>query len=75
MKTLEECLTSDWYKEVIDELIKRKPHIKFTAHANYEAGFLMDSFKARKVVLEDLNSTPPTEEECIQWIKEQYNEH
>lgn len=74
MKTIEQFLTSDWYKNVIAELILLKPHVKFVEHGNYEAGLLMDSFRERKYVLEGMGTSPPTEEECIQWLMEQLGE-
>lgn len=74
MKTIEELLTSDWYQTIITELIQLKPHIKFTQHADYEADLLMRSFKERNYVLEGLDSSIPTEEECAKWLMERYNE-
>ncbi|MGX1827322.1 hypothetical protein ACWIE6_03675 [Paenibacillus taichungensis] len=74
MKTIEQLLTSDWYKNVIAELVQLKPHVKFVEHANYEAELLMDSFRERKYVLEGFGVSSPIEEECVQWIMEQIAE-
>ncbi|WP_128100942.1 hypothetical protein [Paenibacillus sp. DCT19] len=73
MKTFEQFLTSDWYQVVIADLLQLKPHIKFVEHGSYEASLLMDAFKERKYVLEGFGASLPTEEECIQWLLEQYN--
>ncbi|MBR2566578.1 MAG: hypothetical protein IKE29_18450 [Paenibacillus sp.] len=74
MKTIEQFLTSDWYENIIAELVRLKPKVQFVEHASYEASMLMDSFKARKYVLEGFDSSPPTEEECVQWLMEQMEE-
>lgn len=68
MKTIEQFLTSDWYKHITSELVQRKPQVLFVEHASYEASMLMDSFKERKYVLEGFGGPAPTEEECVQWI-------
>ncbi|WP_339836963.1 hypothetical protein [Paenibacillus sp. FSL R7-0272] len=74
MKTIEQFLTSDWYKQVTAELVQLKPMVKFVEHASYESSMLMDSFRERKYVLEGFNGPAPTEEECVQWIMEQIAE-
>ncbi|MCW3792885.1 hypothetical protein OM416_14940 [Paenibacillus sp. LS1] len=71
MKTIEQFLTSDWYKHVTAEIVQLKPQVQFVEHASYEASWLMDSFKERKYVLEGFGVSAPTEEECMQWIMEQ----
>ncbi|MGO4730534.1 hypothetical protein [Paenibacillus sp. 2KB_22] len=71
MQTIEQFLTSDWYKQVTAEIIQLKPQVQFVEHASFEASLLMDSFKERKYVLEGFGVSAPTEEECIQWIMEQ----
>ncbi|PAD30011.1 hypothetical protein [Paenibacillus sp. 7523-1] len=71
MKTIEEFLTSDWYKNVTAELVQLKPDTKFVEHASYEAEFLMDSFRERMYTLYGFGISSPAEEECVQWITEQ----
>lgn len=56
MQTIEQFLTSDWYQNRIAELVQLKPQLKFVEHASYEAPILMDSFKERKYVLEELTA-------------------
>ena len=73
MKTFDQLLTSGWYQAIIAELLQLKPHIKFVEHGSYEASLLMDAFKERKYVLEGFGASLPTEEECIRWLLEQYN--
>lgn len=74
MKTIEQFLTSDWYQALLTEVIQLKPHIKFVDHASYEADFLMTSFKERNHVLHDFNTSIPTEEQCVNWLMELYND-
>ncbi|MFE6078242.1 hypothetical protein ACFVQB_27680 [Paenibacillus sp. NPDC057886] len=74
MKTVEEFLTGDGYQNVVAELVQLKPQVKFVEHASYEAALLMNSFKERKYVLEGFGVSAPTEDECVQWMMEQFAE-
>ncbi|WP_434752259.1 hypothetical protein [Paenibacillus amylolyticus] len=57
MKTIEQLLNSDWYKNLTAELIQLKPQVQLVDHASYEASFLMNSFKERKYVLEGFDAS------------------
>ena len=74
MKTIEQFLTSDEYKHIIADLVQLKPKVKFVEHADYEAPILMEAFQERCYVLEGSEGNVPTEEECVQWIREQIAE-